>query len=637
MRRAVQTLTLPLCLALAASAAAGEARFMRQPDVRGERIVFSWEGDIYQTGLQGGTALRLTSHPADELAPKLSPDGQWIAYTRVSDNLADVWLMPSAGGAARRLTWAPLGGLVLAWTPDSKRVVFRSRYGVPPAARDQKLYTVALDASLPEALAVDRGQSASFGTDGSKLLYVRKGDQDYYWKRYKGGQYPDIWLADLAAGSYKPVTDYVGRNSYPMWVGDLMFFGSDRGSGITNLWAQDLKRGSPRQVTSYTDVDVMWPSSDGARIVFVQNGYLYLLDAAAGSAPRKLTVEIPSDEWRLQERFVNPADYTQFVDVAGDGKAVVLGARGDVFHVALADKQALPRDLTRTPGVREDTPRLSPDGQRVAYFSDATGEYQLYVRDVLTGETTQITTDLDRKVYHPRWSPDGKKILFGDKDFSLFVVDLATKRRTKLDESHLLDNDEFTWEVSDYAWSPDSRYVAYSLPRENRNNAIFLYDTLEGRKLQLTDDFYENLNPRFDAGGGYLYFLSYRNFQIAMDPFEDNHVVASPARVMVVQLRKGEKPPFVARAATAPAPLPAGDKAKEAAADPKSDAARFRIDLEGLASRVYALPVEPGNHFHLLAGNGYAAWSSVPLFTEDEYEEFYRPNGATKGRSTSSR
>ena len=251
---------------------------------------------------------------------------------------------------------------------------------------------------------------------------------------------------------------------------------------------------------------------------------------------------------------INPSDYIQFVDVAGDGKAVVLGARGDVFHLALADKDALPRNLTGTPGVREDTPRLSPDGKRVAYFSDATGEYQLYVRDVATGETTQLTTDLDRKVYHPRWSPDGKKILFGDKDFSLFVVDLATKKRTKIDESHYLDNDEFTWEVSDYAWSPDSRWVAYSLRRENRNNAIFLYDTLEGRKVQLTDDFYENLNPRFDADGGYLYFLSYRNYQIGMDPFEDNHIVANPARVMVAQLRKGEKPPFVKRPATEPAP-----------------------------------------------------------------------------------
>jgi len=617
---------LPALIAAAAVAAGGEARFMNQPDIRGERIVFAWEGDLYATGLEGGAAIRLTGHPSGELAPKISPDGKWIAYTTANDNVLDVWVMPSEGGAPTRLTWPPLGGQVVAWTPDSRRVVFRSRWGVPPAARDQKLYQVSLDASMPEPLPLDRAQNISYAPDGSKALYVRKGNEDYYWKRYKGGQYADVWMADFAAKGFKPVTDYVGRNAYPMWVGDTMYFSSDRSpDGITNLWAQDLKTAAARQVTRYTDFDVQSPSTDGKSIVYVQGGHLHVLDVAT-STSRKVPVRIPSDDWRLQERWINPSEYVHSVDVAGDGKSVVAGARGDVFHLALADKETLPRNLTGTPGVREDTPRLSPDGKQVAYFADATGEYQLYVRDVASGETTQVTADLDRKVYHPRWSPNGKKILFGDKDFSLFVVDLATKKRTKIDETRHLDNDQFTWEVSDYAWSPDSRWVAYSLPRENRNNAIFLYDTLEGRKVQLTDDFYENLNPRFDADGGYLYFLSYRNYQIGMDPFEDNHIVANPARVMVAQLRRGEKPPFVKRPATEPPPATEADEA----AEKKEDPARFRVDVEGLPSRVYPLPVDPGNYFHLVAGKGHVAWSSVPLFTEDEYEEIYRPGGATK-------
>ncbi|HXK10189.1 MAG TPA: S41 family peptidase [Vicinamibacteria bacterium] len=623
-----RALLLALLVSSAAPAGAGEARFMTYPDVRGDRIVFAWEGDLYTVGVEGGTATRLTGHPASELAPKFSPDGTWIAYSTSQDGQLDVWVMPSEGGAPTRLTWPPLGGQVVAWTPDSRRVVFRSRFGVPPVARDQKLYEVGLDASLPEPLPIDRGQRCSFSPDGSKMLYVRKGNEDYYWKRYKGGQYTDIWTYDFGARTFAAVTDYVGRNAYPMWIGDTMYFSSDRSTdGVTNLWAQDLKTGALRQVTSYSDFDLMSPSSDGRRIVFVQNGYLNVLDTAGG-APRRVPVRIPSDDWRLQDRWINPSDYVQFVDVGGDGKTVVLAARGDVFHLAVSEKETLPRNLTRTPGVREDTPRLSPDGKKIAYFSDATGEYQLYVRDVATGETAQLTTDLDRKVYHPRWSPDGKKILFGDKDFSLFFVDLATKKRTKIDESRYLDNDEFTWEVSDYAWSPDSRFVAYSLPRENRNNAIFLYDTLQGRRVQLTDDFFENLNPRFDADGGYLYFLSYRNFQIGMDPFEDDHIVANPARVMVVQLRKGEKPPFVKRGATEPAAPSASSAEKDG--EKKDDPARFRLDTDGIQSRVYALPVDAGNDFHLLAGKGYVAWSSVPLFTEDEYEEIYAPGGKTK-------
>ena len=232
---------LPVLFSVAAVAAAGEARFMSTPDIRGDRVVFAWEGDLYTTGVPGGTAIRLTSHPGNEYAPKFSPDGKWIAYTTANNNVLDVWVMPSEGGAPTRLTWPPLGGQVVAWTPDSRHVVFRSRFGVPPAARDQRLYQVALDATMPLPLPLDRGQSASYSPDGSKMLYVRKGNEDYYWKRYKGGQYADIWSYDLAARAWKPVTSYVGRNAYPMWVGDTMYFNSDRSpDGITNLWAQDL-------------------------------------------------------------------------------------------------------------------------------------------------------------------------------------------------------------------------------------------------------------------------------------------------------------------------------------------------------------------------------------------------------------
>ena len=189
---------LLVLFSVAAVAAAGEARFMSYPDVRGDRIVFAWEADLYTVGIEGGTAVRLTSHPAGELAPKFSPDGKWIAYTTFNNGVFDVWVMPSEGGAPTRLTWPPLGGQVVAWTPDSRHVVFRSRWGVPPAARDQKLYQVALDATMPDPLPLDRAQSASYSPDGSKMLYVRKGNEDYYWKRYKGGQYTDIWMDDFA-------------------------------------------------------------------------------------------------------------------------------------------------------------------------------------------------------------------------------------------------------------------------------------------------------------------------------------------------------------------------------------------------------------------------------------------------------
>jgi tricorn protease len=603
-------------------AAAGltEARFMQRPDILGDKIVFSYEGDLWVTTVAGGCTTRLTSHPAAEDFPKLSPDGKWIAFMGSYAGGQEVYLIPSEGGAPKRLSWLPETSIPVAWTPDSKSVVFRSTWGRSPMSRDSRLYRVGLDGSMPEPLPVDRGVACSFSEDGKRMLYVRKGNQDYYWKRYKGGQYPDIWMFDFALARFTPVTDYVGRNAYPMWIGEAMYFASDRGpDGITNLYVQEVGTKTARPVTTFTDFDIMAPASDRNRIVFVQNGYLHVMEVPAGT-PRKVPVRIPSDDWRLQDRWINPSDYVQFVDVANDGKSVVVSARGDSFLLSLEEKDVSARNLSRTPGTREKFPRISPDGKSLAYVSDRTGEYQVYVQDLSSGAETQLTDSLDRTVYQLRWSPDGKRLLFGNKEFAIFTLDVASRKLTKIDDSRYLDNDEFTWEMSDYAWSPDSRFVAYSFTRENRNNAIFIFDTATGKKLQLTDDFYDNLNPRWDADGGYLYFLSNRDYQVGMDLFEDNHIALSPTRLMVVQLRKGERPPFAKAVAEAPA------KADEKL----DDATRFRVDLDGIKERVFEAPVASGNYFHLLAGKGYVAWSSVPRFTEDEYEEFYTPGGRTK-------
>lgn len=599
---------------------AGEARFMTYPDVCGEKILFTYDDDLWTVSLRGEAPVRLTSHPGREFAGKFSPDGKWIAFTASYDGVPDVYLIPAEGGAPRRMSYLPGGGQSLGWTPDGKNILFRSVFGRIPVSRDTRLWRVSLDGGLPELIPVDRGVNASFSEDGKRLAFVRRGNETYYWKRYKGGQHSSIWLADPGTGKFAPFTDYVGRNAFPVWIGSSLFFTSDRSAdGITNLYAQELNGKTARQVTHYTDFDVMWASGDRQRIVFMQNGYLHLLDAKSGT-DKKIPVQIPSDSWRVQPRWIQPADYIHYMDIGNDGRQVALTARGDIFHLRIGEKETAWKNLSESAGSRETYASLSPDGKKIAFFSDRTGEYQLYLQEADGGAATALTDSLQRTVYHLQWSPDGKKILFGNRDFALFFVDVESRRLIKIDESRYLDNDEFTWEISDYSWSPDSRWIAYSFCTENRNNAIYLYDTQEGKKVSLTDNFFDNLNPRWDADGGYLYFLSNRNYQIGMDLFEDNHVVLNPTRLMVVQLRRGETPPFA---------RPAQEGA--AAADSKSDAAaRFRVDPDGIADRVYQAPVAPGNFFHLVAGRGMAGWSSVELFTEDEYEEFYNVGGRTK-------
>ncbi len=602
--------------------ALNEARFITHPDILGEKIVFTYDDDLWLTNLQGSSPIRITTHPGREFAAKFSPDGKWIAFAGAYQGTQDVYLIPSEGGTPSRMTYLPAGAIPMTWTPDSKYIVFRSAFGRSPIARDSRLWRVPVSGGMPELLPVDRGSTCSYSEDGQRLLYVRKGNVDNYWKRYKGGQYPDIWMVDLSAGKFTPVTDYVGRNTYPMWIGNSMYFASDRGAnGITNLFVQDLKTKAVKQVTSFNDFDVMTPSTDRKQIVFTQNGYLQLLDPKSGQA-KKITLRIPTDGWKTQERWINPSEYTHWMDLSNDARQIFLTARGDVFQVSPGEKETTWHNLSGTPGIRESYAQVSPDGKKVAFFSDRTGEYQLYLQDIQGGAAEALTSELNRTVYHLRWSPDGSKILFGDKDFSIFYIDVAGKKLTKVDESHYLDNDEFVWEMSDYSWSPDSRWIAYSFVRENRNSVIFIYDTLEGKRTQVTDDFYDNLNPRWDADGGYLYFLSNRNYQIGMDLFEDNHIVVRPTRVMVVQLHKGEKPPFSAAAAAA---------AEKGQGSAKEDAAqKFRVDIDGIQDRISALPVEPGNYFHLQAGKGFAAWSGVADFSEEQYEEFFNPNGRTK-------
>ena len=578
-------------------------RFVSSPDVNGDRVVFTWEDDLWLGSLKGGPARRLTTHPGLETAARFSPDGKWIAFSAQYDGGTQAYLMPAEGGAPKRLTWAG-GATVQGWTPDSKKVVYKtiSDYDFRPVER---LLTVDLDGHEPEALPVPRGVQGTVSPDGQRLAYSTKGVVEYYWKRYKGGRHQDLWVANLRSGHFEKLTDYVGRNGAPIWAGGKVLFESDRGSnGITNLYAVDPATKAVEPLTDLKDFDVQQPSTDGRTVVFVQGGHLQALDLAT-KAVRQVPVTTSSDGWKAAPRPVNPKDWIQAMSLVGG--TAVFEARGEVFLLP-TDATKPAQNLTKTPGVRERMPRLSPDGKRVAYFSDASGDYDLYVQAV-DGAPERVPTGLKTALYHLEWSPDGTKILFGDKSFALYVMDVTTKKLTKVDESHELKNDEFTWEASDYAWAPDSQWIAYSFVQPSRNSRIHLYNLATRQKVTLTDGFYDCLNPRFDLDGSTLYFLSYSNFHTRLDPSQDNHIQSAPVQVMSLKLKAGE------------------DKASSTSA---STTGAFRIDVAGLADRIAPLPVKPGNLFHLKAGKGLVGWDEVEGWDDSVVEELYGPRGVDK-------
>ncbi len=639
MKRVALLLTLLPALLFAAL----PGRFMTNPDIRNDLIVFSFEGDLWRVSAQGGLATRLTVHPGDETAPRISPDGATIAFTGDYDGARSLYCIPGDGGLPRRLTWNQ-GAQALTWTPDGKKVVFRSSMEntYRPVTR---LYAVSPAGEWPEQLPVPQGVLASYSPDGKKLAYCPKGREEYYWKRYKGGQYVDLWLYDFTTKEYTDLTDYVGKSAYPMWIGSKLYFVSDRGdNGISNLFTYDFATKVIAQITFFNDFDVQMAASDGQQIVYMRSGWLYVLDSKTNTS-RKVEIQIPSDRWQLADRTINPKEYIHSMAIAADGKSVAFEARGDAFIVPTDEKKETV-NLTRTAGSRERYAQVSPDGQWVAFFSDKSGEYALYMmsKDNPRGEWLKLTDDLKTTVYHLEWSPDSKKILFSDKSFTLWYLDVATKKLVRIDSSNRLKNDEFTWEVSDYTWAPDSKWIAYSFVQENRNSVIYLYSLEQARSFPITGDFYDNLYPTFDANGDYLYYLSYRNFNdVQMDVFEDNHVIPAPVQVMVVQLKAGQAPPFedMERPGTGgPRGMPMmppdregrpGERGPRPREEKKEGAAEpFRIDLAGIQERTFTVPVKGGNYFYARAGKGKVTFASVDAFGEDEYEEIYNPGGRDK-------
>ncbi len=593
-------------LAACALMAQGRApRFVSSPDVLGDRVVFTWEDDLWLGSLKGGPARRVTTHPGLETGAHFSPDGQWIAFNAQYEGATQVYVIPAEGGTPRRLTWTGFA-VVQGWTPDSQKVLFKTipDHDFRPIER---LFTVDLEGHEPEAVAIPRGVQGTLSSDGQRLAYSTKGVVEYYWKRYKGGRHQDLWVADLKAQRCEKLTDYMGRNGAPIRASGKVIFESDRGNGgITNLYAVDPATKAVEPLTALKDFDVQQPSTDGRTVVFVQGGYLQSLDLATKTV-RRVEVRTSSDGWKAAPRPVNPKDWIQSMSLVGN--TAVFEARGEVFLLP-TDNAKSATNLTKTPGVRERMPRLSPDGKRVAYFSDASGDYDLYVQPVDGVDTVaeRVPTGLKSTLYHLEWSPDGTKLLFGDKSFALYVMDVASKKLTKIDESHELKNDQFSWEVSDYAWAPDSQWLAYAFVEPSRNSRIFLYNLATKQKIALTDGFYDCLNPRFDLDGSTLYFLSYSNFHTRLDPSQDNHIQSTPVQVMAVKLKAGE------------------DKAPASS----STAPSLRIDVAGLSERISPLPVKAGNLFHLKAGKGLVGWDEVDGWDDNVVEELYAPRGAEK-------
>jgi len=604
---------LLLILVAAPAAAQVDARMFRQPAVSADKIAFVYAGDIWLVPKAGGAATRLSSPPGEESFPRFSPDGTKLAYSADYDGNTDVYVVPTAGGEPIRLTHHPMPDRVVGWHPDGKRVLFASGRE-SGRQRYNQFYLVGLEGGMPEKLPVPYGEFGTFSPDGARFVYMPMAQDFRNWKRYRGGWAPDLWLFDLKTLASRNITSNPANDAQPMWYRNTVFFISDRGSEQrNNIWAEDMGTGAVRQVTRYDDFDITFPSIGPDAIVFQKGGRIYLL-SLPGEQVTEVQIRVLTDATTLRPRTTKADKEVNAASPSPTGRRVVLEARGDV--VTLPAERGAAINVTRSSGVADRYPRWSPDGKTLAYWSDRSGEYELTLRSADGTGPERKVTSLGRGFrYPPQWSPDSKKLAFIDQAMRIRVYDDAGGKLTDVDKSpDWIAHDGL--EAFRFQWSPDSRWIAYARPAGTSNNAIFLFDTRNGKLQQATSGYLNDTQPTFDPEGKYLFYASDRAFDPVYGTFDNTWTYANPTQLVAVPLRQDVKSPLAARN-DAENPALDTDKKEEKKDDKKADdkpapPADVAIDLDRFEQRSVVLPPKSGSYADLQALKGKLIYRRSP-------------------------
>ena len=564
-------------------------RLLRQPTVSNTQIAFAYAGDIWVASRGGGDAKRLTSFPGTESNPHFSPDGKQIAFSMQYGGNTDVYVIDADGGEARRLTWHPSPDIARGWSPDGKRILFSSASVSAPSVGVQQLWTIAAAGGVPERLPIPDALRGSFSPDGQRLAYEKVTRWDVEWRNYRGGQTHPVTIYTVGSQAVDTLPSQGTLDTWPVWMGDAIYFISDR-DWAANIWKYDVASKQLTQLTHYKDYDVKTLDAGAGVVVYEEAGYLHLLEAATGK-DTQLAITCRGDLPWAEPRWVDASKWIESASLSPSGARALFSARGEVFSVPAEKGDA--RNLTRSSGTAERTPVWSPDGKQVAWFSDASGEYRLMIgtQEGLSAPR-EIKFDQPTFFHTADWSPDGKYIAVTDEGLNMLLVEVATGKVTRLD-TDTYAHPERTFEP---AWSPDSKWLAYSKRLPSQFHVLMAYSMVDKKPYQLTDGLSDAVSPAWDAGGKYLYFLASTDFGLSsgwLDLSSYDRRTRRGAYLMVL-------------AADTPSPLlPESDeeardttaavdstKAKSAKA---ASAVSVRIDRAGLSQRILALgmPVRP--------------------------------------------
>jgi tricorn protease len=602
------TLLLLVSGALSAFAAGPTLHLLHKPVMNKTTIVFTYAGDLWSVSRDGGSATRLTGGGGNETDAAISPDGTTLAFTGEYDGNIDVFTMPVAGGTPKRVTYHPDADRVVGWTPDGSRILFRSNR--ESFSRFTQLYTVPVTGGPPEVLPLPMACTGAYSPDGKHMIYApldggqfAPGFNNFVaWKRYRGGEASYLWLVNFADLSTVKLPRKDSNDINPMWIGDKVYFLSDRNGPMT-LYRWDPKsKAEPVELIPNKGKDIDAASAGPSGIVYEQFGKIMIFDLAAGK-PHEVQIDLAADLGEVRPHFQNVSREIRNIKISPTGVRAVMEAHGEIL-TAPAEKGDL-RNLTNTPGVMERNPAWSPDGKSIAYFSDESGEYALHIKSQNGAGATQKIPLAGNSAYYfdPKWSPDSKHIAFTDNQLNLWDVDVAAAKVTKVDTD---------WSYSlgrDFSWSGDSKWIAFVRSLPNHFHGVFLYSLDSGKSTQVTDGLSDSRHPVFDRDGQYLYFTASTNYgptSSGLDMTSDEHQVTRS--IYMIVLPNNIPSPLAPESDEEKGPSATdengggrgGRGGRGGAAQPEAPPKAVRIDFDKIQQRILALPL-PARAYQLLA------------------------------------
>ncbi|WP_268033848.1 S41 family peptidase [Algoriphagus sp. PAP.12] len=557
-------------------------QLLRQPTLSQTEIVFVYADDLWKVSKNGGTATRLTSNEGEESFPHFSPDGKWIAFTGEYDGNTDVYLIASDGSEPKRLTWHPGNDQVTGWSPDGKKVIFSSGRESHPT-QESKFFEVSVEGGMPNALAIPRAVNGEISPDGSKIAYQQIAFWDPEWRNHRGGQAKPIWVVDLKNYNLTMSPQLDGeRQTDPVWLGDKVYYISER-DYLANLWSFDPATGVEKQETFLTDFDIKNIDAGPDAIIIEQGGFLHIFNPADQSL-KQVPIEVKGDFFWARERWVDvSANQLLNAQLSPTGQRAIFEFRGEIITVP--KENGAGRNITNSSASAERAPIWSPDGNHIAYFSDASGEYQLMISDQ-TGSKIEKTISIPDPsfFFKPEWSPNGKYISFTDTDYNIWIVEFESG------SAKIVETDRFAHpdRTMNPVWSPDGNWIAYSKLMDNQFKSIFVFNAETGKKIQITDEMADAITPVWDESGKYLYYLASTDYGLSsgwLDMSSYDHPINRSLYLTV--LNPKDSSPL----------LPKSDEEKEEEKDSSKDEdVETIIDEAGIMERIVAIDLPARNY-----------------------------------------